>query len=276
MSASRRDLGLALPAGLLMLGAILLVGLLGPALYGVDPWASSARPFAPPGTPGAPLGTDILGRDVLAGVLAGARVSLLVGLVAALGAVLLGGIVGLLAGYFRGPLDTVLTALTEFFQTIPSFILAILLVSIFRPSLGSIIAAIALVAWPQVARVVRAQAMSLREREFVLAARISGKPVWKVLAVDVVPHLMSPVLVVASIIVASAILTESALSFLGLGDQQLMSWGYMIGASRSVLRLAWWISLFPGLGILLTVLAVNLLSDGLSHYLDPRRAVERT
>ncbi|UFN48932.1 ABC transporter permease [Roseomonas sp. OT10] len=265
----------ALLLGLLCLALVLAMALLGPVLYPVDPWASGPMPFAPPLSEGAPLGTDLLGRDILAGVLQGARVSLLVGAVAAAGAVLLGGVVGLLAGFFRGAVDTVLTGVTEFFQTVPGFILSILLVSLFRPSLGSIVTAIALVSWPQVARVVRTQTLSLREREFVLAARLSGKPLWKVLLVDLVPHLLPPVLVVASVIVANAILTESALSFMGLGDPRLMSWGYMIGAARSVIRFAWWMSVFPGCGILLLVLGVNLLSDGLAHHLDPRRSVVR-
>lgn len=261
--------------GTLLLAAIVLLAAFGPAVYGVDAWSSSAVPFLPPLSAGAPLGTDLLGRDVLAGLLQGARVSLLVGIVAAFGAVFIGGMVGLAAGFFRGPVDTVLTSITEFFQTIPSFILAVLLVSIFSPSLSSVVIAIALVSWPQVARVVRTQTMSLREREFVLAARISGKPVWKVIAVDIVPHVLSAILIVSSVIVANAILTESALSFLGLGDPNMMSWGYMVGASRSVVRLAWWMSVFPGLAILLTVLAVNLLSDGLAQHLDPRRAGSR-
>lgn len=258
-------------SGLGILALLALVACLGPYAYGINPWSSSSSPFLPPLSPEAWLGTDLLGRDVTAGIIEGARVSLFVGAVATLGAVVVGGIVGLVAGYFRGTADTLLMAVTEFFQTIPSFILAVLLVSIFSPSLQSIVAAIALVSWPQVARVVRTQTLSLREREFVMAARLSGKPVWKVIVVDIVPHVLSSVLIVASVIVANAILTESALSFLGLGDPNVMSWGYMVGASRSVVRLAWWMSVFPGLAILITVLAVNLVSDGLAGYLDPRR-----
>jgi peptide/nickel transport system permease protein len=271
-----RRLHPSLLVALICLSTILLLALFGPLFYRVDPWASGPAPFSPPLSDGAPFGTDLLGRDVLAGFLQGARVSLLVGAVAAGGAVLIGGVVGVVAGFFRGAVDTVLTGFTEFFQTVPSFILAILLVSLFSPSLVSIVVAIALVSWPQVARVVRGQTLSLREREFVLAARLSGKPVWKVMLVDVVPHVASPVLVVSSVIVANAILTESALSFMGLGDPSLMSWGYMIGAARSVISFAWWMSVFPGCGILLLVLGINLLSDGLAHHLDPRRAVVRS
>lgn len=272
MSAARN---ISLVAGLGLLAAIVAVALAGPALYGVNSWSSSAMPFAPPLSEGKPLGTDLLGRDVFAGVLEGARVSLIVGLATAAGAVLVGGLVGLLAGYFRGSVDAVLTAITEFFQTIPSFILAVLFVSIFTPSLTTIVIAIVLVSWPQVARVVRTQTMSLREREFVLAARISGKPIWKLIVTDIIPHVLPSILIVSSIIVANAILTESALSFLGLGDPNVMSWGYMVGASRTVVRIAWWMSVFPGLAILLTVLAVNLVSDGLTRHLDPRGKVAR-
>lgn len=261
----------ALPLGCVLLALIIIAAAFGPALYALDPWSSSSMPFQPPFSTDAPLGTDLLGRDVMAGLLQGARVSLIVGVVAAFGAIAIGGIVGLLAGYFRGKVDTVLTSITEFFQTIPSFILAVLLVSIFNPSLTSIVIAIALVSWPQVARIVRTQSMSLREREFVLAASLSGKPVWKIIAVDLLPHVLPSVLVVASLIVANAILTESALSFLGLGDPNMMSWGYMVGASRSVIRIAWWMSVFPGIAILLTVLSVNLISDGLAHHLNPRK-----
>ena len=270
--SGRGNLAVGLQAGLAIMVLLALLAVFGPSLYGVGAWTSTSSPFLPPLSADAWLGTDLLGRDVMAGIIEGARVSLFVGAVATLGAVVIGGIVGLVAGYFRGAADTLLMAVTEFFQTIPSFILAVLLVSIFNPSLQSIVIAIALVSWPQVARVVRTQTLSLREREFVMAARLSGKPVWKVIVVDIVPHVLSSVLIVASVIVANAILTESALSFLGLGDPNVMSWGYMVGAGRTVIRQAWWVSVFPGAAVLLTVVAINLVGEALNDALNPRIA----
>ena len=164
---------------------------------------------------------------------------------------------------------------TEFFQTVPSFILAVVLVAIFTPSFGSVVLAIAVVSWPPITRVVRAECMTLRTREFVQAAEVLGRSPWSVVLRDILPNALSPIIVLASLMVASAVLLESALSFLGLGDPNLMSWGFMIGAGRSVIRLAWWMSVFPGLAIFLTVLALNLVGDGLSDALNPRVANRR-
>jgi peptide/nickel transport system permease protein len=153
--------------------------------------------------------------------------------------------------------------------------LAVVLVAIFTPSLGTIIAAIAIVSWPPVTRVVRAEFLGLRTREFVLAAELQGRSQWAIVLREILPNAMSPIVVLGSLMVASAILLESALSFLGLGDPNLMSWGYMIGAGRSVIRLAWWMSVFPGLAIFLTVLALNLVGEGVSDALNPRLARRR-
>ena len=164
---------------------------------------------------------------------------------------------------------------TEFFQTIPSFVLAILLVAIFTPTIRSVVGAIAIVSWPPVARVVRAEFLSLRGREFVQAAEVLGKSRLSIVLGDILPNALSPIIVLASLMVASAILLESALSFLGLGDPNLMTWGFLIGSGRSVIRLAWWMSVFPGVAIFLTVLSLNLVGEGLSDALNPRLARTR-
>ena len=164
---------------------------------------------------------------------------------------------------------------TEFFQTIPSFILAVVLVAIFSPTLYSIVGAIALVSWPPVARVVRAEFRTLRGREFVQAAEVLGRSRTAIIFREILPNALPPVIVLGSLMIASSILLESALSFLGLGDPNLMSWGFMIGAGRSVIQMAWWVSVFPGIAIFLTVLALNLVGEGLGDALDPRLARRR-
>ena len=163
-------------------------------------------------------------------------------------------------------------ALPSFFQTIPNFALAIVLVAIMEPTLPTITLAIAIVSWPPVARLVRAEVLSLRKREFVDAARLAGLSNIRILFGHVLPNAMSPIIVMASLMVATAILLESSLSFLGLGDPNIMSWGYMIGAARTVIRTAWWLSFIPGVAILLTVLSLNLIGEGLNDALNPRLA----
>ncbi len=232
-------------------------------------------PFAHPGEEGFWLGSDSLGRDVAADIAYGSYVSLLVGAVSTAVALALGVVLGALAGYAGGWVDDVIMRFTEFFQTVPSFILAVVLVAIFTPSIASIVAAIAIVSWPPVTRVVRAEFMTLRTREFVQAAEVLGRSRAAIVFREILPNALSPIIVLASLMVASAILLESALSFLGLGDPNLMSWGFMIGAGRSVIRLAWWMSVFPGLAIFLTVLALNLVGEGLSDALNPRLARRR-
>ena len=257
-------------AGALVLLAVAGVALSAPWLYPDGPWDMAGAPFQPPGGMDLPLGTDSLGRDLAAGIAYGARVSLLVGAVATALSLLIGVTLGALAGYNGGGVDDVVMRVTEFFQTIPSFVLAILLVAIFTPSVGSIVGAIAVVSWPPVTRVVRAEVLSLRGREFVQAAEVLGKRPLDIVLTDVLPNALSPVIVLASLMAATAILLESSLSFLGLGDPNLMSWGFLVGSGRSVIRIAWWMSVFPGLAIVVTVLALNLVGEGLSDALNPR------
>ncbi|MCV2892434.1 ABC transporter permease [Lentibacter sp. XHP0401] len=257
--------------GLFILAFVIATAILAPVLFPQSPWKMVQRPFLPPFTQdGLMLGTDALGRDVMAGLAHGAYVSLLVGLVSTIVALAIGVPVGALAGYFAGRTDDALMRFTEFFQTIPSFALAIVLLAIFQPSLTFVIIAISIVSWPPVARLVRGEVLSLRTREFVEAATLSGLGNTQIILRHILPNALPPIIVLASLMVAQAILLESSLSFLGLGDPNIMSWGYMIGAARTVIRTAWWLSFLPGMAILLTVLALNLIGEGLNDALNPR------
>ena len=261
--------------GLVILLLVGLMAALAPVIFPFSPWDMQGAPFAHPGEEGFWLGSDSLGRDVAADIAYGSWVSLLVGAVSTAVALVLGVVLGAIAGYAGGWVDDALMRFTEFFQTVPSFILAVVLVAIFTPSIASIVVAIAVVSWPPVTRVVRAEFMTLRQREFVQAAEVLGRSRTDIVFREILPNALSPIIVLASLMVASAILLEAALSFLGLGDPNLMSWGFMIGAGRSVIRLAPWMSIFPGLALFLTVLALNLVGEGLSDALNPRLARRR-
>ncbi|MCX8998031.1 ABC transporter permease [Rhizobiaceae bacterium BDR2-2] len=259
--------------GLVILLAVVVLSASAPFLFPRSPWAMVQRPFIPPFTMnGFLLGTDPMGRDLAAGLAHGAGISLLVGLVSTVVSLAIGIPIGALAGYFGGWVDDVLMRFTEFFQSVPSFALAVVLVAIFQPSIASIVAAIAIVSWPPVARLLRGEVMSLKSREFVEAAVLSGQTHATIIWRQILPNTLSPIIVLASMMVAAAILIESSLSFLGLGDRNVMSWGYIIGAGRTVIRQAWWVSFFPGAAILLTVLALNLIGEGLNDALNPRLA----
>lgn len=259
--------------GLLILLTVVLLAIFAPLLYPQDPWRMVQRPFLPPlEVEGFWFGTDTLGRDIGAGLVYGSQVSLLVGIVSTVVALSIGVTLGAVAGYYGGLVDDALMRFTEFFQTIPNFALAIVLVAILQPSTESVIIAIGVVSWPPVARLVRGEFLSLRSREFVQAAKVVGQKNSRIIFAQILPNTLSPIIVMASLMVATAILLESALSFLGLGDPNTMSWGYMIGAARTVIRQAWWLSVFPGVAILLTVLALNLVGEGLNDALNPRLA----
>lgn len=267
LSRFRRTKGGLLGAAVLL--AVVALACAAPWLYPVSPWEIVGAPFEPPLSEGRLLGTDMLGRDIAACIAHGAYVSLLIGLVSTAAALAVGITLGALAGYAGGWADQLLMGFVEFFQTIPSFVLAVVLVAIFDPSLGAIVGAIATVSWPPIARLVRAEFLSLRSREYVEAAWLAGRSSAAILFKEILPNALSPVIVAGSMMIATAILLESALSFLGLGDPNLMSWGYVIGASRTVMRQAWWMSVFPGLAIVLTVLAINLLGEALNDALNP-------
>jgi len=257
--------------GLVLLAIVLAVAVSGPLLYPGDAWNIVARPLLWPGErAGFPLGTDSLGRDVAAGIFHGARISLLIGVVATVAAVLVGITVGAFAGYYGGWIDDVLMRVTEVFQTMPFFVFTIVIVAIFKPSVVTIVAAIATVSWPAVARLVRGQFLALRAREFVQASIAMGMGDARIIFQQILPNTLAPIIVTASVMVATAILTEASLSFLGLGDPNTMTWGTMIGAGRPILRTAWYLTAIPGVAILVTVLAINLVGEGLNDALNPR------
>ncbi|MDB5849685.1 MAG: transporter permease [Rhodoferax sp.] len=261
----------AILIGGVILLAVLAAALLAGTLYPGDPLDMVGAPFVWPGTEAeTPLGTDLMGRDLAAGLLHGARVSLLVGVSSAMIALVIGIAVGAAAGFYRGRIDAVLTRVTEFFQTIPAFLLAIILVAVLQPAIGTIVFALGVTSWTSIARLVRAEFLSLREREFVKASVALGASDAHLIFREILPNAWTPVIVSTALLVANAILSEAGLSFLGLGDPNVVSWGSMIGLGRDALRTAWYMTALPGLAIVLTVLALNLLSDALHAALNPR------
>lgn len=234
-----------------------------------DPFATSTDALLAPSAAHL-FGTDDLGRDVFSGVVQGARVSLLVGLVAALTATLLGVVVGGIAGYAGGLVDDVLMRITEVFMVVPRFFLALVVVSLLGGSIWLIVLVLGLTMWPSTARLLRSQVLSLRSRDYVVAARSIGVSEPAILVHHVLPGALPPVITQAALQVGGAILTEAGLSFLGLGDRNVMSWGIILNDAQQFIRQAWWISAFPGLAISLTVLALNLLADGLNDAWNPR------
>jgi peptide/nickel transport system permease protein len=258
-------------AGIVILLLVLAMALSAGRLFPDDPWEMIAQPFVWPGQDSEIwLGSDMLGRNLAAGLFHGAKVSLLIGFAATVMAVVTGTAVGAVAGYYRGPVDDLLMRFTELFQTIPQFIFAIVVVAILSPSVANVTLAIALVSWPSVARLVRGEFLALREREFVQASVAIGMGDLRIILTQILPNALGPIIVTGSLMVATAILTEAGLAFLGLGDPNVMSWGTIIGGGRDALRSAWYITAIPGLAILLTVLALNLVGEGLNDALNPR------
>lgn len=255
--------------GAIVLVLVIVLALAGPWAYAVDPFDMVGRPAQLPSAQ-HPFGTDVAGRDMLAGILHGGRVSLLIGVMASLAASVVGLALGALAGYYGGRIDDFIMRTTEFFLTIPSFVLAVVLVAIFGPTVTNITMAIAVVSWPSVARLARAEFIAHRDRDYVLGCRAIGMPDWEIISLQILPNALPPLIVVSSLMVATAILTESGLSFLGLGDPNRVSWGYMIGVARTVLRTSWWMAAIPGVMIMVTVLAINLVGEGLNDALNPR------
>jgi peptide/nickel transport system permease protein len=217
------------------------------------------------------LGTDELGRDVLTRIIYGARISLKVGFVSVGIAAVIGTVAGLFAGYYGGWIDQLLMRFVDIMLCFPTFFLMLAVIAMLEPSIWYIMIIIGLTGWMGVARLVRAEVLSLRERDFILAARAIGASDLRIIFVHILPNALSPVIVTATLGVAGAILTESALSFLGIGVQPpVPSWGNMLTAGKDYLEFAWWLSLFPGLAILVTVIAYNLVGEGLRDALDPR------
>ena len=255
--------------GFVLLIIVLLVACVGPWIYPVDPFDMVGRPFSLP-FGDFPLGTDVSGRDILAGIVRGAGVSLMIGSVAALTSTAIGVAFGALAGYYGGWIDDLLMRITEYFLTIPSFMFAVVLVAIFSPTVFMVTVAIAVVSWPSVARLVRGEFLVQRDHEYVQACRAMGMRDFEIILVQILPNALPAVIVIGSLTVATAILTESGLSFLGLSDPNRVTWGYMVGVARTALLTAPWMIAIPGVAILLTVLAINLVGEGLNDALNPR------
>lgn len=265
----------ALIGSALML-AVVVMGVGADLFYPGDPLGLAGRPLQWPGAnPRFPLGTDPSGRDIAAQLFHGARVSLLIGFVATSIAVVIGIAIGALAGFYGDATDTALMRLTEAFQTLPNFLLLLVLVAVFGSTIETVTVAIGLVSWPPVARLTRAEFLSLRTRDFVQACRVQGLSDVHLILREVLPNALPPVIVYASVVMAVAILLESALAFLQLSDPNVPSWGNLIGLGRNVLRTEWYVSAIPGVAILLTILGVSLVGQGLNDALNPRLASGR-
>ncbi|PZU83674.1 MAG: ABC transporter permease [Shinella sp.] len=266
---------LATPEGAIGLALLLLLAataLLAPVLAPGDPLRIAGRALVAPFTdPALPLGTDRLGRDVLAGLLHGARTSLSVGLAAAVAALALGLGVGLTAGFAGGLVDEALMRVVDAFQIVPGFLLALAFVSVMGGSMPVVVLAIALGAWSDPARLTRAQVLSAREQDYVASARVIGMHPVEIACKEILPNVLPPVLALSAVIVAAAILTEAALSFLGLGDPNMVTWGSMIAEGRNVLRSSPWLSVMPGLALVVKVIAVYLVGEGLDRALKDRK-----
>lgn len=260
-------------AGAVLLGAVVLMALVAPLVFPGDPLGLAGRPLQWPGAnPRFWLGTDPSGRDIAAQLFHGARISLVIGGVATLIAVVIGIVLGALAGFYGGVVDTVLMRVTEAFQTLPNFLLLLVLVAVFGSDLVTVVVAIGVVAWPPVARLTRAEFLTLRERDYVAAGRMQGLSDAHLIFREVLPNALPPVIVYASVVMAVAILLESALAFLQLSDPNVPSWGNLIGLGRTVLRSEWYVSAIPGVAILLSILGVSLVGQGLNDALNPRLA----
>ena len=257
--------------GLLLLLLVLAMAATADWLYPRDPLALAGRPLIWPfANPRFLLGTDNSGRDIAAQIFHGARISLLIGMVATIISVMIGITIGAFAGYYGDWVDTALMRVTEAFQTLPNFILLLVLVAVFGSTITTVTIAIGIVSWPASARLTRAEFLSLRNREFVQAGRTLGLRDVKLIFGEILPNALPPVIVYASVVMAIAILLESALAFLKLSDPNVASWGNLIGAGRDVLRVQWYVSAIPGVAILVTVLAVSLVGQGLNDALNPR------
>ena len=239
-----------------------LAALIGPMIAPGDPFASVGAPFQAPSL-SRPFGTDDLGRDLLSAVIHGARTSLMAGCSVAVGALFLGSAVGIIAGFSRSWIDDALMRVTEFFQVIPRFFLAVLVLALFGNNLGDLVAVLALTSWGGLARVARAEVLSLRERDFLRAARALGANPCQIVLRHVLPNVISSLLPLTALVASSAILTEAGMSYLGLGDPNVISWGYLLKNAQPFLYQAWWLSIFPGLAIVVTVLGLALVIDRL-------------
>jgi peptide/nickel transport system permease protein len=256
--------------GLWLFSLVVFVTFIAPYLYQVDPFAMAGMPSIPPGQDGFFLGTDYLGRDVLADIIHGGKTTLAVGAAAALTTMVLGTVIGSLSGYYGGRVDNLLMRVTEFFQVMPALLFAMVIVALFSASLYTIALAIGLASWPGVARLVRGEFLRIKNEEFVLAARSIGTGVQYLIWRVILPNALPTLLVSVTLNIGSAILFEAGLSYLGLGDPEKMSWGLMISNNREYIFDCWWAIALPGFAIFITVLAVSLIGDGLTDAFNPK------
>lgn len=254
--------------GIATTGLVLLTGLLAPLLAPADPFAIDAPPLAAPSWD-HPMGTDALGRDLLSGIIFGARAALIVAGATAALVLVIGMAVGTVSGYFGGRVDDVLMRTTEFFQVLPRFFTALIVIALFGPGLDRLVLVLGFTSWSLLARVVRAEVLSLREREFVEAARADGASHWRIMTRELLPNALPAAAVFVGLVVAQVLLIEASLGFLGLGDPNVMSWGFLASQAQRFLRVAWWLSFFPGAAIMLAVLGLNLLGDAVTDAAGP-------
>ncbi|MEP5155048.1 ABC transporter permease [Planktotalea sp.] len=255
---------------LVVLIAIIITAIIGPYIYPTDPFDMVWAPFSPPGVDGFLLGTDYLGRDLMAALIHGARVSIVIGVAAAFMSVFIGVSVGALAGFYRGWVEEVLMRITEFFQVLPTLLFSMVIVALFGASLPMITFAIGIVSWTAVARITRSEFLRIRELEYVTASRASGAKNGTLMFKIILPNALPPIIVQAALMVGSAILFEAGLSFLGLTDPNVVSWGQVIGSNRQYILDASYTVTIPGMAIFVTVLAISLVGDGLNDALNPK------
>ncbi len=249
--------------GLLLTGLVVLTGVLAPWLAPHDPFAVDGPVLAPPSS-AYPMGTDALGRDLFSGVIFGARTALIVAGTTAALVLAIGTVIGTVSGYVGGRLDDLLMRTTEFFQVIPRFFAAIIVIALFGPGLDRLVLVLSLTSWAHLARVVRSEILSLRQRDFVEAARADGASHARIMFRELLPNALPAAMVYVGLIVAQLLLIEASLGFLGLGDPNAISWGYLASEAQRFMRVAWWLAVFPGLSIVVAVLGLNLLGDAVA------------
>ena len=260
---------------LIYVALLVLLAIFGTKIAPYDPFALSQDALSPP-TREHVMGTDNIGRDIFSGIIAGASTALAVGFFTALISAVLGVLIGALSGYFGGVTDVVLMRIAEFFQMFPVFFVAIVIVTLTGPGLAKVILVLGIAGWPGIARLVRVGLLSLKKSEFIEAAVATGCSNQRLILRHLLPNGVAPAVVAASFVVGRAILAEAGLSFLGLGDPTVASWGQMLNNAQQFLTRAWWLALFPGIAIALTVIAANALGDALNDFMNPRTRVRAT
>ena len=255
--------------GLIMVGLFVLTSLFGPAIINADPFAIVTAPLSEPSA-SALFGSDYMGRDVFTGIIFGARPTMIIAVTATLVTVVIGISIGAIAGYYGGVIDNVLMRITEFFQVLPPLVFAMVIVAVFSSNILVVILAIGVTTWTTEARLTRAEFLKIKQQEYVLASRAIGDRNLRIMAKIILPNAMPPILIAITLRVGITIIYEAALSFLGLTDPEMMTWGKMIGLSRDFFFDAWWTVTFPGVAILLVVLCIALIGDGLNDAFNPK------